>query len=74
MSDEIMGANSENYVIYDDKITEKITSLITKMSNEDAVKVGISRSNLFYLKQKLKKGIKMRFKKKTTIRLLKMIK
>lgn len=72
---EIMGVSDNDFVIYSDdkdnnKTNDKIKHFIENMTNEQAKRIGISRSNLFYLKEKVGKGEKIRLKKKTIRKLM----
>jgi DNA-binding Xre family transcriptional regulator len=62
---EGIGVQEDDYVIYDDRITGKIMSCIKNLTPEKAKQIGISRRNLFYLKNRIKSGKQMVLKKKT---------
>ena len=60
----MIGVSDNDYVIYDDKITQKITDVIKKLTYKEAKKLGIRRNTLWYLKKRVKEGGKLRLKRK----------
>ena len=57
-------------IIYEDKITQRITNTIKRLTYKDAKKLGIRRNTLWHLKKRVKEGKKLRLKRKTVNKLL----
>ena len=70
---EVIGVSDNDYVIYDNKTEQKITGVINNMTIKQAKQAGISKRNLRYLKMKVREGKHIRFKRKTLLRLNKVV-
>jgi hypothetical protein len=70
---EVIGVSDDDYVIYDNKTEQKIMNVIRNMTIKQAKEIGISRRNLFYLKKRAKCGRRILLKKKTLLRLSKVL-
>ena len=67
---EVIGVSDDNYTIYGARIDEKVCRIIPNLINIDAKQIGISRTELYYLKKMVKEGKKIRMKTKTLRKLL----
>ena len=67
---EVLGVSDDNYTIYGARIDEKLCKIIPNLTNIDAKQIGISRTELYYLKKMVKEGKKMVLKKKTVHKLM----
>ena len=70
LESEVIGVSDNDYVIYDNKIEQKITDVIKNMTTKDAKRIGLSKRHLFRLKKRIKGGKKIVLKSKTYIKLL----
>ena len=67
---EVIGVSDSDYVIYDNKIEQKIIDVIKNMTTKDAKRIGLSKRQLFRLKKKIKEGKKIVLKRKTLKKLM----
>ena len=70
---EVLGVSDDNYTIYGARIDEKLCKIIPNLTNIDAKQIGISRTELFYLKKKVSRTEEIRLKKKTLNKLRKLV-
>ena len=69
---EVIGVSDNDYVIYDNKIEQKIRNIIKNLKPKQAKIIGISKRNLRYLKKKVRNKQKIILKKKTLAKLRKL--
>ena len=67
---EVIGISDNDYVIYDNKIEQKIADIIKNMTTKDARHIGLSKRHLFRLKKKVQQGKQIVLKKKTLNKLI----
>ncbi len=66
---EVIGVSDNDYVIYDNKSEQKIIDVIKNMTTKDAMRIGLSKMQMFRLKKKIKDGKKIVLKRKTAKKL-----
>ena len=62
---EIIGISDSYYVIYGNKIEQKIEDAIKNMTSKDAKRIGLSKRHLFRLKKEIQRGKRLVLMKKT---------
>ena len=70
---EVIGVSDNEYVVYNSILGRKIIDIVRNMSNKEAKRVGIARTELFYLKKKINNAKEIRLKTKTLNNLKKLV-
>ena len=70
---EVIGVSDDDYVIYDNKLEQKIADVIKKLTPKQAKQIGISKRNMCYLKKKLKTKKQIVLERKMLKKLMKYI-
>ena len=70
---EVIDVSDDDYVIYDNKLEQKIADVIKKLTPKQAKQIGISKRNMCYLKKKLKTKKQIVLERKMLKKLMKYI-
>lgn len=62
---EVIGVSSGDYVVYNVEIDKKLGKIILNLTNSDTKQIRISRTELYYLKKRIREGKRIRINKTT---------